>query len=42
MAATIYEEAQQDSVMPRVVFFEMGLVIGKILAMIIGLIWWCW
>ena len=36
--ATTYREAQDTSVMGTVVFFEMSLVLGKIIAMILALI----
>ena len=38
IVAATYEEAQDNSVMGGIVFFEMALVLGKILAMILALV----
>ena len=38
ITATTYEKAQDESVMKTIVFFEMSLVVGKIVAMVLGLI----
>ncbi|HLD28470.1 MAG TPA: hypothetical protein VJB67_02560, partial [Patescibacteria group bacterium] len=38
MIATTYENAQDTSVMKTVLFFEMSLVVGKIVAILLSLV----
>jgi len=38
MTAKLYEDAQDRSVMREVVFFEMSLVLGKLLALVVALV----
>jgi len=38
LIAATYEDAQDNSVIKRIVFFEMSLVVGKIIAIVAGLV----
>ena len=38
MMAMTYQRANETSVMKTVVFFEMSLVVGKILAIVLGIL----